>query len=91
MTTGRKYTISTGISYLLALPLVPILNYYFPSGPCNIGLGFLWFFLLLLASLISFIICGARRLRGKKNLTGPTIVHGAAFLTLIILGHYNLL
>jgi peptidoglycan/LPS O-acetylase OafA/YrhL len=80
MTPGKKYTLMTSGFYLLLFALVPLLERYSPSGPCNPGAGMLLIMLIPLLSGLGFVVSFAFRVKGKRAFMGPAIVNGTFFV-----------
>jgi hypothetical protein len=80
MTPGKKYTLLTSGFYLLLFALVPLLERYSPSGPCNPGAGILLILLIPLFSGFGFVVSFAICAKDKRAFMGPTIVNGLFFV-----------
>jgi hypothetical protein len=89
MNRGKKYTLLTTLFYLLFLPLVPILEHYWPSGPCNPGLGILLLLLLPIVAALGLIISLVGRLKGNRAYTGPVLINAAALLGLLMFLYWD--
>jgi hypothetical protein len=81
MTPGKKYTLMTsGFYLLLFFALVPLLERYSPSGPCNPGAGMLLILLTQLLSGLGLVVSFALRTKGNRAFMGPAIVNGIFFV-----------
>jgi hypothetical protein len=85
MTPGKKYTLITSGFYLLLFALVPLLERYSPSGPCNPGAGILLVLLIPLLSGLGFVVSFALRVNGNRAFIVPTIINGCFFVGSLVL------
>ena len=83
MTSGRKYSIYTGVFYGLIFPLIPLLERVSPSGPCNPGMGVLFFFLALVIALVALVVSLVGFFRGKRSFKGPVLINSLALAGMI--------
>ena len=85
MPSGKKYTLLTSGFYLLLFALVPLLERYSPSGPCNPGAGMLLILSIPLLSGLAFVVSFALRAKGRRAFMGPTIINGCFFVGSLVL------
>ena len=76
MTPGKKYTLSTAMFYLYAIPTAVRKVKRHPGwGPCGPGEGPVAFFLLIVAVFAGLFISVIGLARGKRSFAGPVIIY----------------
>lgn len=87
MTPGKKYTLCTGLFYVLFIALSAVADHFSPGGPCVPGGGLLLLFCTPLISGLGLVICLYCRLKGHRSLLGPFIINGFFFVaSLLVFG-----
>jgi hypothetical protein len=76
MTPGKKYTIYTGILYLLLGGLIALGMLFSPGGPCTPGWGAMLFLFIPILAGAGLLLSAGLRLYGRRAWTGPLIIHG---------------